>query len=145
MRLRRGRLRDVQVTPNTGNVLADLGLPDAEDRLARAELARQIAAAIRDRRLTQTAAARLLGTDQPKVSALAAGQLAGFSIERLAHWLTLLGKDVQIVVREKPPERPAGRLTVVSARRVRTIPSQPASSTVTIPIARKIAGNAANG
>jgi predicted XRE-type DNA-binding protein len=106
---------DAQATPSTGNVFADLGLPDAEDRLAKAELARQIAAAIRDRGLTQIAAARLLGTDQPKVSALAAGQLAGFSIERLAHWLTLLGKDVQIVVREKPPERPAGRLTVVSA------------------------------
>ena len=109
------QFRDVDVRPGSGNVFADLGLPDAEDRLAKAELARQIAAAIRARGLTQTAAARLLGTDQPKISALATGQLAGFSLERLAHWLTLLGKDVQIVVREKPAEQPAGRLTVVSA------------------------------
>ena len=106
---------DTAVTPSSGNVFADLGLPDAEERLAKAELARQIAAAIRERKLTQTAAARALGTDQPKVSALVTGQLAGFSLERLTHWLTMLGKDVQIVVREKPPERTAGRLTVVSA------------------------------
>ena len=107
--------KELAVTPGSGNVFADLGLPDAGDRLAKAELARQIAATIRARGLTQTAAARLLGTDQPKISALTTGQLAGFSIERLAHWLTLLGKDVQIVVREKPAEQPAGRLTVVSA------------------------------
>jgi len=105
---------DIAVTPSSGNVFADLGLPDAEDRLAKAELARQIAATLRDRGLTQTAAARLLGTDQPKVSALMTGQLAGFSLERLAHWLTLLGKDVRIVVSEKPAQQPAGRLTVVA-------------------------------
>ncbi|HEV8634380.1 MAG TPA: helix-turn-helix transcriptional regulator [Chloroflexota bacterium] len=106
---------DIAVTPSGGNVFADLGSPDAEDRLVKAELARQIAKVIRERGLTQTAAARVLGTDQPKISALVTGQLAGFSLERLAHFLTLLGKDVQIVVREKPAERPAGRLTVVSA------------------------------
>ena len=105
---------DSSITPSGGNVFADLGLPDADDRLAKAELARQIGAIIRERGLTQRTAAQVLGTDQPKVSALLSGRLAGFSLERLAHFLTLLGKDVEIVVREKPPTRPVGRLSVVS-------------------------------
>ncbi len=105
---------DNSITPSGGNVFADLDLPDPEDRLAKAELARQIGAIIRERRLTQRAAAQALGVDQPKVSALLAGRLAGFSLERLAHFLTLLGKDVEIVVREKPPTRSVGRLSVLS-------------------------------
>ena len=103
------------ITPSTGNVFEDLGLPDADDRLARAELARQIGAIIRERGLTQKAAARALEVDQPKVSALRAGQIKGFSLERLARFLTLLGRDVQIVVRETSSSSSTGRLTVVSA------------------------------
>lgn len=102
------------VTPSSGNVFADLDLPDADERLAKAELAHQIGAIIRERGLTRRAAARALGIDQPKVSALLSGRLSGFSLERLAHFLTLLGKDVEIVVREKPPTRSVGRLSVVS-------------------------------
>jgi predicted XRE-type DNA-binding protein len=105
---------DDSITPSGGNVFADLDLPDADDRLAKAELARQIGAIIRQRRLTQKAAAQILGTDQPKMSGLLSGRLAGFSLERLAHFLTLLGKDVEIVVREKPSTRPIGRLSVLS-------------------------------
>ena len=102
------------ITPGTGNVFEDLGLPDADDRLARAELARQIGVIIRERGLTQTVAAKALGIDQPKVSALLAGQLSGFSLERLARFLTLLGRDVQIIVRETSSSNPTGRLSVVS-------------------------------
>jgi len=103
------------ITPSAGNIFQDLGLPEADDRLAKAELARQIGAIIRERSLTQTAAAKTLGVDQPKVSALLAGQLSGFSLERLARFLTLLGRDVQIVVRESSSSRQVGRLSVVSA------------------------------
>jgi len=103
------------ITAGTGNIFEDLGLPDADDRLAKAELARQIGAIIRERSLTQQAAASLLGIDQPKVSALLAGQLSGFSLERLARFLTLLGRDVQIVVRQTSPPRSTGRLSVISA------------------------------
>ena len=103
------------ITPSTGNIFDDLGLPNADDRLAKAELARQIGDIIQERGLTQTAAAQALGIDQPKVSALLTGRLSGFSLERLARFLTLLGRDVQIVVRETPASRPTGRLTVVSA------------------------------
>jgi predicted XRE-type DNA-binding protein len=103
---------DIGVTPSSGNAFADLGLPDAEDRLAKAELARQIGAIIRNRRLTQSATADILGVDQPKVSALVNGRLAGFSLERLMHFLTLLGQDVEIVVRNTSSLQSAGRLSV---------------------------------
>lgn len=103
------------ITPSAGNVFEDLGLPDADDRLAKAELARQIGAIIQERGMTQTVAARVLEIDQPKVSALLAGHLRGFSLERLARFLTLLGRDVQIVVRETSSSSSTGRLTVVSA------------------------------
>lgn len=106
---------DTTITPSSGNVFADLGLPDAEARLAKVELARQIGEIIRARRLTQAAAAGVLGIDQPKVSALLAGRLAGFSLERLAHFLTRLDKDVEIVVRGKPARETTGRISVVGA------------------------------
>jgi predicted XRE-type DNA-binding protein len=103
------------VTPSSGNVFDDLGLPDADDRLAKAELARQISVIIRERGLTQQAAATILGVDQPKVSALLSGQLSGFSLERLARLLTYLGRDIQIVVRETSSGSHTGRLSVISA------------------------------
>jgi predicted XRE-type DNA-binding protein len=104
-----------EITVSTGNVFEDLGLPDADDRLAKAELARQIGTIIGERGLTQTAAGHILGIDQPKVSALLSGQLSGFSLERLARFLTLLGRDVQIVVRETASSNQTGRLSVTTA------------------------------
>ena len=92
---------------SSGNVFADLNLPHAPDRLAKAELAVKILAAIDQRGLTQTQAAKLLGVDQPKISALKQGRLSGFSIERLLRFLLALGHDVEIVVqsRAKPPSK----------------------------------------
>lgn len=86
-----------------GNVFADLGLPDADEMLAKADLAIKIADILRKRRLTQVQAAVILGVDQPKVSALVRGRLAGFSIERLLRFLLLLGADVSITI--KPRQR----------------------------------------
>lgn len=97
----------IEVEAGSANVFADLGLPDAEDRLAKAELARRISEIISKRHLSQVQAADLLGIDQPKVSALIRGQLSGFSLERLIRYLNLLGRDVQIVV--KPTQRKRGR------------------------------------
>jgi predicted XRE-type DNA-binding protein len=88
---------------SSGNVFADLGFPDAHDMLAKADLAIRIAGILRKRRLTQVQAAALLGVDQPKVSALIRGRLAGFSIERLLRFLLLLGADVSITI--KPRQR----------------------------------------
>ena len=84
---------------SSGNVFADLGFADAEDRLAKAELAIKIAEILRRRKLTQTQAAAVLGVDQPKVSALIRGRLSGFSIERLLRFLLRLGTDVSITIK----------------------------------------------
>jgi len=101
-----------EYTPSSGNVFADLKLPEADDLLAKAEMASKIIAEIERRRLTQQQAARMLGIDQPKVSALKQGRLSGFSIERLIRFLLLLGRDVEIAVKEKPQSRAMARLRV---------------------------------
>lgn len=105
-----GTKRDHVVS--SGNVFADLGLPRADEALAKAELAQKISGIIRARRLSQAQAAELLGVDQPKVSALARGRLSGFSIERLLRFLMLLGHDVEITVKSRPRSRPQARLLV---------------------------------
>ncbi|CAO3452710.1 hypothetical protein [Azospirillum argentinense] len=97
----------------SGNVFADLGLADAEETMAKARLAGQIALAIRDLDLTQKQAAERMGLDQPKVSALIRGKLTGFSIERLVRGLVALGRDVEITVRPKPDSRDHARVVVM--------------------------------
>jgi predicted XRE-type DNA-binding protein len=97
----------------SGNVFGDLGHPKPAEALAKAELARKIGTIIERRGLTQSAAAALLEVDQPKVSALTRGRLAGFSLDRLVRFLVLLGSDVEIVV--KPRARTAGRARVMVA------------------------------
>jgi predicted XRE-type DNA-binding protein len=86
----------MKVHQGSGNVFADLGLPNADELLIKAELAHQISELIEARQLTQIAAAELLGIDQPKVSALVRGKLSGFSIERLFRFLNALGSNVEI-------------------------------------------------
>jgi len=94
----------VIITPSSGNVFADLGLPDADDLLAKANLALHIRRTIESRSLTQAQAARVLGIDQPKVSSIINGRLDGFSTERLMRFLNDLGCDVQISVSAPHPE-----------------------------------------
>jgi predicted XRE-type DNA-binding protein len=105
----------MKVEVGSGNVFADLGLPDPEEHLAKAELASRISDVIQKRRLTQVAAAQLLGIDQPKVSRLLRGYLTNFSVARLMHFLTLLGQDIEIVVKPVPRSRRQGRVRVVEA------------------------------
>jgi predicted XRE-type DNA-binding protein len=100
---------------SSGNVFADLGLPNPEERLAKAHLALEIGRIIKARKLTQQAAAKLMGIDQPKVSHVLTGRLAGYSTERLMGFLTALGHDVEIIVRKPPRRRRQGRLRVVAA------------------------------
>ena len=99
-------------TPSSGNVFADLNLPQADDLMAKADLAAKIIAEIQRRRLTQSQAATILGIDQPKVSALKQGKLSGFSIERLMRLLLLLGRDIEIQVKPRTKSRPSARLRV---------------------------------
>jgi predicted XRE-type DNA-binding protein len=104
---------DIPVRESSGNVFADMGLPDAEEELTKAQLASHIRQVIKRQRLTQVAAATLMGIDQPKVSALLNGRLANFSSERLMRLLTALGQDVEITVRTKPRNRAHGRIRVI--------------------------------
>lgn len=85
----------------SGNVFADLGFPDAEERLAKAEIAYQINYIIEQKDLSQAQAAKLLEIDQPKVSALGKGKLAGFSLERLFRFLNILGQTITIKIEPK--------------------------------------------
>ncbi len=88
-----------EIEASSGNVFTDLDMPDADEALAKAELARRICALLAERKLTQARAAALLSIDQPKVSALSRGKLGGFSTDRLFRFLNALGQDVEIVVR----------------------------------------------
>lgn len=103
------------ITRGSGNVFADLGYADAEERQIKLRLAHAINGVIARRRLTQVTAADRLGIGQPKVSALANYKLDGFSVERLMTLLTALDQDVEIVIRNKPRSRPSGRISVVAA------------------------------
>lgn len=101
-----------EYTVGSGNVFADLGHPDPEEALLKAQLAREISEAIRERKLTQERAAEVLGLDQPKVSAIMRGRLSGFSVHRLLRCLTALERDVTITVGPKKQER--GRIDLAS-------------------------------
>ncbi len=103
------------VTRGTGNLFADLGYPDADERQTRLRLAYAINTAIASKRLSQSEAASRLGVSQPKVSALARYKLEGFSVERLMTFLTALDRDVEITIRKKPRSRKAGRILVAAA------------------------------
>ena len=100
----------VKITESSGNVFADLGLPDADEHLIKAGLVVRLDRIIRQRELTQVAAAQLMGIDQPKVSAMLSGQFRGYSVERLMRFLVALGHDVEIVV--KPRRRGTAELRV---------------------------------
>jgi predicted XRE-type DNA-binding protein len=106
---------DNAIDRGTDNVFADLGYVDAEERQTKLRLAHAINDVIARRRLTQAAMARKLGVNQPKVSALANYKLDGFSVERLMTFLTALDQDVEIIIKNKPRSRTAGRISVVAA------------------------------
>lgn len=114
----RKQMTEIPVTASSGNVFADIGLPDPDEELTKAQLASQIRQVIRRRRLTQVAAASLMGIDQPKVSALLNGRLGSFSSERLMRLLTALGQDVEITVKSKPRNRAHGRIRVIGEAHV---------------------------
>jgi predicted XRE-type DNA-binding protein len=103
------------VVRSSGNVFADLGLPNAEEEKTKVRLAFEINQIIENRRLSQIAAARRLKINQPKISALSNYRLDGFSVERLMNFLTALDRDVHIVIRRKPKSGKAGRISVIAA------------------------------
>jgi predicted XRE-type DNA-binding protein len=103
------------IVRGSGNVFADLGFPDAEERQTKLRLAYALNTVIDAQRLTQGVAAQRLGLNQPKVSALRNYKLEGFSVERLMTLLNALDRDIEIVIRKKPRSRSAARISVVAA------------------------------
>ncbi|WP_217987820.1 helix-turn-helix domain-containing protein [Halomonas salipaludis] len=88
----------MNIDTGSTNVYADLGMPDAEEMLIKAQLAAKIGEIIKRRRLTQTKAAELMGIPQPKVSALLRGQFRGISEAKMLEAIARLGRDVKIVI-----------------------------------------------
>jgi predicted XRE-type DNA-binding protein len=113
MKTKRKPARSAYVTEGSGNVFADLGLPNADQELLKARLTLQIYRIIKDRGITQTEAGKILGIPQPHVSALARNRSGNFSVGRLIDFLTALGQDVEITVR--PTRKDHGQMSVVVA------------------------------
>jgi predicted XRE-type DNA-binding protein len=104
-----------EITHGTGNVFADLGLPDAAEQQTKTRLAMAISAILKSRTLTQIAAGRVLNVPQSNVSALMNYRLDGFSVERLMGFLTALDQDVEIMIRPSRTDG-AGHVSVLEVR-----------------------------
>ncbi len=97
----------------SGNIFADLGLPNAEEHQLKAALVVQLKRLIAERELTQSATARLIGMKQPDLSNLLRGQFRGHSVEKLMRLLTAFEQDVEITVRPHRKRGEAGRITFI--------------------------------
>jgi predicted XRE-type DNA-binding protein len=104
-----------QVSPSSGNVFADLGLSNADEKQTKVRLAVAINRILSGQNLSQADAADRLRINQPKVSALTNYRLAGFSVERLMNFLTALDRDVEITIRPKPRSRKEARILISAA------------------------------
>ena len=113
MKTKRKTAKSESVTEGSGNVLDDLGLPNADQELMKARLTLQIYRIIKERGITQTEAGKILGIPQPHVSALARNRSGNFSVGRLIDFLTALGQDVEITVR--PTRKDHGQMSIVVA------------------------------
>jgi predicted XRE-type DNA-binding protein len=103
---------ELKVYDSTGNVFHDMGMRDAEERLAKAELARLVRREIAERGLTQSDAANLLGIQQPDVSDLIRGKLSRFSMSRLERFLNALDLEIRIQVGPRPPDKAHAGISV---------------------------------
>ena len=107
---------DTAVQRGSGNVFADLGFPDAQVHLVKAQLVSCIDDILRERGIDQTEAARLLDLPQPDMSRLLRGDFREYSLERLLRLLTALGCDIEIVIRQaRAPS--GGKLRIVAVER----------------------------
>jgi predicted XRE-type DNA-binding protein len=98
--------RRPKIEVGSGNIFADLGLPDAEDMLLKSTIVIEIGRLIKQRKLTQTAAAKLIGVGQADLSKILRGHFRGYSEARLMRMLTAFDQDVEITTR---PHRRAGK------------------------------------
>lgn len=105
-------IEEMECEISSGNVFADLGIENPKEELTKAKLVWEIEQIIKRKKLTQVAAAKAMGINQPKVSALIRRKLDGFSVERLIHFLNMLGQDIDIIVRPKPRNRKQALISV---------------------------------
>ena len=103
--------KTTKVIRGSGNIFADLGLPNPEQELLKAQLTLQIYKIVKARKLTQAQAGVVLGIKQPHVSALMRNRAGNFSVGRLMEFLTALGQDVRITV--TPTRKAKGEMAVV--------------------------------
>jgi predicted XRE-type DNA-binding protein len=104
-------VRKVKVDVGSGNIFADLGLPDANIHFLKAQIVSEIYRLTNERKLTQARAGKLLGITQPEVSRMFKGQFREYSVDRLMGFLTSFDRDVEIVVRPHKKAGKAGRIT----------------------------------
>ncbi|MPZ58102.1 MAG: XRE family transcriptional regulator [Rhizobiales bacterium] len=97
----------------SGNIFADLGLPNAEEHQLKAALVVQFGRIIKQRKLTQSAAAKLAEIKQPDLSNILRGHFRGYSVARLMRILTAFNQDVEIVVKPRKKAGETGRITLV--------------------------------
>jgi predicted XRE-type DNA-binding protein len=100
------------IRKGSGNVFADIGVPNADEHFVKAQLVFKIDSIMKDRRMRQVEAAGILGIRQPDVSKMLRGEFRQFSVERLLRFLVALGQDVEIVVRphRDPKDAPVLRV-----------------------------------
>lgn len=102
--------KKIKIEKSSGNVFKDLGFPDAEGCLVKAEIASQIYDLVKKKKLSQAKVSKLLKITQPKVSCLLSGKLRGFSLEKLFKFLNILGQDIKIST--KPSRSETGHIVV---------------------------------
>src|SRR6267143_6867943 len=107
--------RKIEAHKGSGNVFADLGLPNPEDRLLKAKIVNELHRLIKERGLTQVKAAKLIGIHQPDLSRLLRGDFEDYSAERLMKMLTVFEQDIEIVMRPNRKAGKPGRITFKSA------------------------------
>ena len=103
------------VDVGSGNVFKDLGFADADERKLKVQLALRLNELIKEQAYTQTQIADVFGVAQPHVSDLVNYRLNRFSSERLLYFITLLDRDIEIVIRPKAAKRRRGSLSVLVA------------------------------
>lgn len=112
-KIKKTNKRASRVTEGSGNIFADLGLPNPEQELLKAQLTLQIYTILKASALTQVELAKILGVQQPQISLLMRNRAGNFSVGRLMEFLTALRQDVEITVR--PSRKQHGALSVISA------------------------------
>jgi predicted XRE-type DNA-binding protein len=106
--------RKIEAHESSGNVFADLGLPDSEERLLKAGIVAELHRLIKERELTQVKAAKLVGVSQPDLSHLLRGDFDDYSAERLMKMLTAFEQDIEIIMK---PHRKAGQRGRITFKR----------------------------